>query len=81
MLTKELQEYYEELFSMFATKGWEFLAEDMKRVLDQVTSIDASNNEQELFVNKGRTDILRWVLGFKEMATKSYEDLTNENPS
>jgi len=80
-MNKELQEYYDELFSMFASRGWGFLAEDMGKLLDQVSLIDASSNEQELFANKGRVDILRWIIGFRDMVTKSYEDLTNENPS
>jgi hypothetical protein len=77
-LTPELQKYYEEQFSMFATAGWKDLLEDLKVLEDSVNTLSTVDNEQTLFFRKGQLDILELLFQRKAMCEKAYEDLQNE---
>ncbi len=77
-MTPELQKYYEEQFSMFATAGWKDLLEDLKVLEDSVNTLSTVDNEQTLFFRKGQLDILELLFQRKAMCEKAYEDLQNE---
>ena len=74
-MNKELQDYYEERFSTFATKGWVDFIEDMKALQQPLLNIKSIKTEQELQFRKGQLDILDWVIGLQEMSEKAFSDL------
>ena len=74
-MDKELQRYYEERFSMMVTAGWADLMEDLKVMLDQYSNIDSVNTDDTLHFRKGQVDILKYILGLKELSERSYEEL------
>ena len=66
-MDKALQDYYEERFAMFSSKGWTDLIDDaseMQKALNQVMPIA---NEQDLFLRKGQLDVLNWLLNLKKI--------------
>ncbi len=69
MQDKELQQYYEEQFSMFATKGWRDFIEDQQTLYDAVDDLSTVENEQTLWFRKGQLDILNLILD----RAKTYE--------
>ncbi len=77
-MDKELQKYYEELFSTMSTKGWAFLMEDLQKLKASINNITLTTDTQDLFFRKGQLDILDLLLNRKEACEKVYEELSNE---
>ena len=69
MQDKELQQYYEEQFSMFSTKGWRDFIEDQQQLYDAVDDLATIDNEQTLWFRKGQLDVLNLILD----RAKTYE--------
>ena len=77
-MDKELQEYYESRFTMFTTKGWKDLVEDLQRIKKSIRVEDIPD-EQTLFVRKGELRLINYLLSLKEVSDKTYQDLQNED--
>lgn len=78
-MDRELQQYYDERFSLFATKGWQELLEDLEAMLEQYEDITKIPDEQTLWYRKGQVDILQYLLNLKKLTEQTYEELSNEN--
>ena len=73
-MNKDLQDYYENYFEMFATKGWKQLIEEVEESIDAF-KIDNINNEQELMIARGQLSQLRSLKGLQSVIEQAYEDL------
>jgi hypothetical protein len=78
-MDKELQDYYESRFDLLASKGWEDLIEDIQGMITNYNSVTNANSVEELFMNKGRIDILNWLSNLKKVSDDAYEELTSED--
>jgi hypothetical protein len=74
-MDEKLQAYYEERFSMMATKGWKDLIEDAQGFFDGLNKVAVIQNENELFMKKGQLDVLQWLLSLKDSSAQTYEQL------
>lgn len=70
-----LQTYYEETFSMMATKGWAMLIEDLTKIKNTVNELSTVQDAQSLFHRQGQIDILNLLLTRKEACERAYEEL------
>lgn len=77
-MDKDLQEYYESRFDMFTSKGWVDLIEDITPMIENYNTITNVSTLEELYLNKGRMDILNWLAGLKPLTEKAYEDLNED---
>jgi hypothetical protein len=77
-MDKNLQDYYEEAFSMFSLQGWKDLVDDMKALKSEVTKIENIKDEKDLWFRRGQLDILDLIVNRKQMCEKVYEELQNE---
>lgn len=77
-MDKNLQDYYEEAFSLFASQGWKDLVEDMKALQSEVIKIENIKDEKDLWFRRGQLDILDLIVNRKQMCEKVYEELQNE---
>jgi len=77
-MDKELQVYYEEMFSMMATKGWSLLMEDFQALKASLNDLSTVADTQTLYFRQGQLDILNLVLQRKEICEKAYEELQHE---
>ena len=77
-MEQSLQKYYEEQFSMMATKGWSDLIEDFLKLEDNLNNLSTVADAQQLFFRQGQLDILKLVLQRKEMCEKVYQELEDE---
>lgn len=75
MLDKDLQEYYEEQFGMFTSKGWKDFTEDMQNLYDAVYDLNTVENLETLFFRKGQLDILNLILERKKTYESTWEEL------
>ena len=64
-MDKELQQYYEDRFTMFTTKGWKDLVEDIQ-------------DEKTLFARKGELRIMNWLINLKDVSEQAHQDLVEE---
>lgn len=76
---EQLQHYYEETFSMMASKGWKYFVEDMENLRKTVDSVSNTLNAEDLFFKKGQLDILTLILTRKKICEESYNQLTGES--
>ena len=75
-LAPELSHYYDESFSMMATKGWKLLMEDLQEIKNNVNELSTVLDSQSLFNRQGQLDILNLLLTRKEACERAYEELT-----
>lgn len=78
-MDKELQEYYEERFSMTGTKGWEQLLEDVDNMIAAVSDIRNVGPTTPVEFRKGQLDILLWVKNLRNQAKDAYDEISNES--
>jgi hypothetical protein len=77
-MNRELQDYYEERFSMMASKGWQDLIEDIELMLSSTDTIKGVDTEQQLWFRKGEVSIMTWLKNLRESSTEVYEQLQKE---
>lgn len=74
-MNKELEQYYEERFSMMTSKGWSDLMEDTQKMFDARNHVLAIQDEKDLYFKKGQLDVLQWILTLKQSSEEVYEQL------
>jgi hypothetical protein len=74
-MNKELEQYYEERFSMMTSKGWQQLLEDAQKMFDARNHVLAVQDEKDLYFKKGQLDVLQWILTLKQSSEEVYEQL------
>jgi hypothetical protein len=77
-MDKELQDYYENLLDLFATKGWKQYIEDIsdnKEILEDITTI---NDEKQFWFRRGQLEAIQRVLAYESTIKNSYEDFERD---
>lgn len=77
-MNKELQQYYEDRFTMFTTKGWKDLLVDIEKIKSSI-KVEDILDEKTLFARKGELRIMNWILTLKDVSEQTYKDLENED--
>jgi len=77
-MDKELQEYYENRFTMFTTKGWKDLVEDIDKIKNSI-KVEDIPDEKTLMVRKGELKLMNWLLSLENISKEAYKELNNEN--
>jgi hypothetical protein len=77
-MNRELQDYYEDRFSMMSSKGWQNLIEDIEVMLSSTDTIRGVDTEQQLWFRKGEVSIMTWLKNLRESSNEVYEQLQKE---
>jgi hypothetical protein len=77
-MNKELQQYYEDRFTMFTTKGWKDLVEDIEKIKATI-KIEDIQDEKTLFARRGELRIMNWLINLKDVSEQAHQDLKNED--
>lgn len=77
-MQKELQDYYENRFSMMATQGWVDLIEDLEIMIKATDTLAGVDTEQQLYFKKGEMSILNWIKNLRDASAEVYEQLQQE---
>ena len=75
---RNLQDYYESMQAMFATKGWEYFVEDMRKLYTAADSIESVKSSDDLHHRRGQIDIIKLVVAQPAIIEKAYENLLVE---
>lgn len=78
-MNRELQDYYENRFSMMATQGWQDLLEDLELMINSTDTVKGINTVEELHFRKGELSIMNWIKTLKESSNEVYEQLQEES--
>ena len=78
-MTPELQNYYEDRFSMMASEGWKELLIDIDNMIVSLNNISVIQDEKSLQFKKGELSILNWLKTLKQVSERAYEDLNEKN--
>ncbi len=77
-MDKKILNYYDNRFSMMSSPGWKDLMEDLQKMYDEYKSVQNCETSEDFYFAKGQVDILKYMLGLKDMSEKVYEDLCAE---
>ena len=77
-MQKELQDYYENRFTMMATQGWVDLLEDIEIMLTATNTLSGVDTEQQLYFKKGEVSILNWIKNLRDASAEVYDQLQHE---
>ena len=77
-MNRELQDYYENRFTMMATKGWQDLLEDLELMITSTDTLGGIETAEQLHFRKGEMSIMNWIKTLKESSTEVYEQLQQE---
>ena len=77
-MNRELQDYYENGFSMTATQGWRDLLEDIDLMLSSTDTVKGVETVEQLHFRKGEVSIMTWLKNLKQSSEEVYEQLQQE---
>ena len=77
-MNRELQDYYENRFSMMSTQGWNDLLEDIEVMIKATNTLDGLQTEQQLQFRKGELSIMNWIKTLRESSAEIYEQLQED---
>lgn len=78
-MDKQLQDYYEARFSMFAERGWRDLIEDVAKIQQSVNTISGIPDAKTLHFKQGELSILTWLMNLEATSLETYTELKGEN--
>ena len=73
-----LQRYYDNLFEMHGSAGWANLLEDLAHMEQNYNRVDAVDAENSVDFRRGQLNIVRWLLGHKELVERAYGHILEE---
>jgi hypothetical protein len=77
-MNKELQDYYENRFTMMSTQGWIDLLEDLEIMIEATNTLAGVETEQQLHFKKGEMSILNWIKNLRDASAEVYDQLQQE---
>lgn len=77
-MDRELQQYYDNRFTLCASIGWEQLVEDLLQSRNELAKIENINSQEELWKNKGKVEVLDYILNLKEISEKVYQEILDD---
>ena len=78
-LDQETEQYYNKYFDLFRTDGWKQLIEELTQNAVVINSVEATKDENDLFVRKGQLNVLAYLLNFETTTNNNYEELTKSD--
>lgn len=73
-MNRELEEYYNDYFELFRTKGWVTLKEEFLNESKSIGSIETTKDLEDLFFRKGQLNIISFVLNLEEYIERGFEE-------
>tara|TARA_R110000822_G_scaffold88126_2_gene204404 strand:- start:206 stop:448 length:243 start_codon:yes stop_codon:yes gene_type:complete len=77
-LDRELQDYYENHFSLFQTKGWEEFQKDIEETVSNIDLLTLKD-ARELHIAQGQLQILNRLLNWQDTMTNAYDIILQED--
>jgi len=78
-MNKELEEYYNNFFELFRTKGWKQLLEELNNNIQQTDNLETVKDEQDLFFRKGQLSVFKSFVNLELVITTAQEQAESED--
>ena len=78
-IDKEVEEYYNKYFDLFATDGWKQLIEELRQNALAINSVEATKDSDDLYIRKGQLNVLAYLLNFESTVNNNFEELQKED--
>lgn len=78
-LTKEEDEYYNNYFDMFNSKGWQQLVEELNVNLVNVNSVQSTKDVDDMYFRKGQLNVLNSIVNLDDSIDAAYKDATEND--
>ena len=78
-LDQETEQYYNKYFDLFSNPGWKQLIEELKQNALVINSVEATKDENDLYVRKGQLNVLAYLINFETTTNNNYEELTSDD--
>jgi len=78
-LDQETEQYYNKYFDLFKTAGWKQLIEELQQNALVINSVEATKDQNDLYVRKGQLNVLAYILNFETTTNNNYEELTKSD--
>jgi len=78
-LDQETEQYYNKYFDLFNNPGWKQLIEELKQNALVINSVEATKDENDLYVRKGQLNVLAYLINFEIATNNNYEELTSDD--
>lgn len=69
---------FENRIAMCTSDGWNDLVEEINDFEKIINCIDGVNDLEELYIRKGKMEIIRWIKSLKECTMENFEQLKEE---
>jgi 3-methyladenine DNA glycosylase AlkC len=78
-IDQETEQYYNKYFDLFRTDGWKQLIEELQQNAFVINSVEATKDENDLYVRKGQLNVLAYILNFESATNNNYEELISDD--
>lgn len=78
-MTQELETYFNNYFAMFRSEGWKQLISDLRNNVQQVNSVELTEDVNDLHFRKGQLNILATVLNLETQINRANDQALEEN--
>lgn len=78
-LDQETEQYYNKYFDLFRTDGWKQLIEELQQNALVINSVEATKDENDLFVRKGQLNVLAYLINFETTTNTNYQELVSDD--
>jgi hypothetical protein len=78
-IDQETEQYYNKYFDLFNNPGWKQLIEELKQNALVINSVEATKDQNDLYVRKGQINVLAYILNFETTTNNNYEELTSDD--
>jgi len=72
------EQFYEELFTLFSTKGWNHVIEGIVAEYQRLNDASRIEDEKQLMYVKGQLAVLQNLMNFEEGARLSYDQMQKD---
>jgi len=77
-MSPEDRKMYDDLFDLFTHPGWKLVIQDLERMIEPIEDIRYTNDLADLHANKGKVEVMDYLLNLPEITERSYEEANAE---
>lgn len=78
-MDRELEEYYDKYFNLFATEGWKQLIQEFSSNAVQINSVEATKDANDMYFRKGQLNVLAHVINMETVVRTNYDEAIKDS--
>ena len=76
---RKLQDYYESMGAMYSSKGWDYLVEDLTKILEEANTLNGVDSMESLHFRRGQIDIIHKIITQPAVIEVAYQTLLDDD--